>query len=267
MIIRFWLTGTGTGPVPTKHQGSAPVQLVRGPGPGRWVARALEGHVHRIGHHARREEAPAKPRAGRSALLRRPWPADGGGSDGSLTVMSRTPRAHRTDTISSPMGPAPVTRTRSSGRTPASSTAWTAIAVGSASAASRRPSESGITRVLGRGHRHVPGEGSPHVPDVGGLPAEADRGTATTTRPAGPAARGRIGDHPGPGGRSGSRSRPATTVPDHSWPEDGPRPGVLLEDQVEVGSADPACGHLDQQLTRRGSGTGTWSTSIRPSPR
>ena len=48
----------------------------------------------------------------------------------------------------SPTGPPPVIRTRSSTATSASSTAWRAIAVGSARAAAAGDSESGIRSVL-----------------------------------------------------------------------------------------------------------------------
>ena len=37
-------------------------------------------------------------------------------------------------------------------------------------------------------------------------------------------------------------------------PEHGPRFGVATEHQVEIGSADPALGHLDQQLVGPGLG-------------
>ena len=57
--------------------------------------------------------------------------------------MSEIPCARSTAMMRSPTGPAPVTSTRSSGSTPANRTAWRAIAVGSASAATLVGRESG----------------------------------------------------------------------------------------------------------------------------
>ena len=98
--------------------------------------------------------------------------------------------------MSRPTGPAPVTRTRSSGRTPASSTAWRAMAVGSARAAARVVSESGMRRVLPADTVTYWAK-APRMSRMSDGPRlQADRGPAPAARSARPAPRRRVEDHP-----------------------------------------------------------------------
>ncbi len=118
--------------------------------------------------------------------------------------------------MSRPTGPPPVTRTRSSGRTSASSTAWMAMAVGSARAATRVVSESGMRRAL-------PADTVTYWANAPRISRMSDgpRSTQTEGRPR---RHGRHRPHPGVGLKT-TRSPPdhagpapwvEATVPDHS---------------------------------------------------
>ena len=124
------------------------------------------------------------------------------------------------------------------------------MAVGSVSAAARRVSPSGIAQQPVRAHLQVAAEGAAEVQVVGGWPC---RGTPTD----------------GPAGRPGTRRSRAVGFRDHLGADRPavdtaePRPrrrcpptrgrapsrgGRILEDEVQVGAADPAVRHLDEHV-------------------
>ena len=59
----------------------------------------------------------------------------------------------------------------------------------------------------------------------------------------------------------------AATVPENSWPSITPVAPAPLEEEVQVGAADPAVAHLEQELARaRAAGVGRSSTATSRSP-
>ena len=170
---------------------------------------------------------------------------------GSLTVMSVTPRASRTARMSqadrptagdqdavlgSPRRPARRRGWRWPSARPGPPPGWSA----SPGSAGRWPRTTVTYRA--KAPRMSRMSDGPRRRQTEGRPRRHGRHTA--------APRGRVEHHPlaprprrpDPFGR-GHDARPLVT-------EDGPRLDVPVEDQVEVGSADPTLGHLHEQLAR-----------------
>ena len=220
MITRLWLT-RALGAGAEEHERSGPVELVeRGLDRG-GATRALERERERLGDrpsHRRRGSASGVTTVAPSAAAR-----SRRAGAGSLTVMSSTPAALSTAIISRPTGPAPVTSTRSPGRTPDTECACIAIATGSVSAAERSDRPVGQRKQPAGVDVHVAGERAGAAEEVGRRPVEAHRGATGAARPA-RSATGPIGDDD----RGAQRHRrsaaapSATTVPDHSWPNTEP---------------------------------------------
>ena len=169
--------------------------------------------------------------------------------------MSLMPCARSTAMISRPTGPAPVTRTRSSGRTSASRSACRVIAVGSASAAGRVGKRIGDPdQPVGR-HCLVLAERPAVAGEVRRGALQAHRRAAPAARPAGATPRGGVAHHPVAGRparvirRGSHNARPLVA-------ENGTRPGVALQHHVQIGAADAAGGDLHQHLV--GAGLRTW---------
>ena len=148
-----------------------------------------------------------------------------------------------------------MTRTRSSGATPARRNACRVMAVGSASAATLVGRESGI-RISPSAATVLYWQKAPRYPtkSADGT-VQAHRRAAPSTGPARAAARCRIPHHPvarrpaRAAWRGGHDARPFVA-------ENGARFGVALQDHVQIGPADAALGDLDEHLAGSRLGTG-----------
>ncbi len=188
---------------------------------------------------------------------------------GSTTVMSVTPWLSSTASVSSPTGPPPVMRTRSSGPAPDRLTVWRAIAVGSrersrqrvvrpsgmlsslawvAGTATRRLNAPRKERKSGTGRRrHTDGRPrrqARHEPQPGVGPA--------TTR--------------APVSQSVTSAPTPTTVPAHSWPRTDPGRARFSRTRCRSVPHTPQCDTSTRASPGPTVGTGTSWTDSAPSP-
>ncbi len=187
-------------------------------------------------------------------------------ADGSDTTTSWTPCAWSTARTSMPTGPAPVISTRSAGVTPDRVTAWSAIATGSVSAATRveRPSGRRRSRDASASTYRVYAPRPPRW-STGGRRRHTDGR---------PRRHARHSPHPGSGPRTTrsptaqpvTSSPTATIVPAHSWPSTDPGRAMCSSTRCRSVPHTPQCETSISTSPGAGSGTSIARTSSAPSP-
>ena len=175
--------------------------------------------------------------------------------------MSSTPSAFSAATERNPIGPPPVTSQRVPGRAPppcvmpCSATASGSVERGVLRARGRRGRAAPRRRVIDlvAGERALPVARRRRRPGPARRRATAGRRGSTRTRRS--AATGPPTTR-SPTLQPSTPAPTAATVPENSWPSITSVAAAPLEEEVQVGAADPAVADLEQQLARPGLGRG-----------